>query len=138
MIPEPGAATPGINQASCILTIPNPSDLAPTPESITPTQLQISCNVHNFKMNDDHMGKENIQGEGHLIYYLDTLPPTAPGNSAEIMDHNMMYITTNSFQVWNDIQPGRHKFYVQVVNNDNTPLNPPVICWFDIEIPADI
>jgi hypothetical protein len=135
----PGATTPEINNLTLLVNIPNPSFISATPESIIPAMVQITCATHNFSMNDDYIGKMNAAGEGHLIYYLDSVPPTAAGQSANVsMGSGMMSATTNNFQEWDQLGAGVHTFYVQIVNNDNTPLNPPVVAWFKIEIPKQI
>ncbi len=138
-IPAPGAATPEFTGMTCIVILPNPSSIEAVPQSITPLQVQITTTVHNFRLNNGHIGRTNTDGEGHLIYYLDSMPLSESGKPADIsIGSGLMNVTTNNFLEWYQIQSGIHTFYIQMVNNDNTPLEPPVIAWFKIEIPGQI
>jgi hypothetical protein len=84
-----------------------------------------TASVYGFRLNDDALGKANKTGEGHFIFYLDVDPPTVPGQPA--------FSSAGTYQVqtysvaWKNLSAGKHTFSLQLVNNDNTPLNPPVI-----------
>lgn len=72
----------------------------------------------------DKAGQANAPGEGHLIYYLDVAAPTQAGLPA--LTSTGSYATaTDLSHVWDNLPDGVHTLSVQVVNNDNTPLNPP-------------
>jgi hypothetical protein len=134
-VPSTVPTSPEIRNFSVIPTFPNPSPVSETPQPIYDFIVQVSCLLHNFKINDDSIGKQNVPGEGHLIYYLDIQPPTIPGQTA-IPDSGMYKVSTNAFQLWKYVTPGSHVFSVQVVNNDNTPLETPVIAQIIITLPS--
>ena len=76
----------------------------------------------NFKI-VDKVGQKNVPGEGHFIYYRDVTPPIVKGETATTAEGT--YITTiESRYTWHDIPDGDHIFWVQLVNNDNTPVEP--------------
>ena len=81
--------------------------------------------VTNFQL-VDKPGKPNVAGEGHIHYFLDVDPPTDPGKAA-VTAAGTYAATTDTVYWWPDIGKGPHTFWVQLVNNDHTPLNPPVI-----------
>ena len=81
--------------------------------------------LSNFKL-VDKTGQANVPGEGHLIYYVDVQAPTTPGQPALTAPGTYAISVSTSF-LWPKLfQPGPHTLSVQVVNNDNTPLSPPV------------
>jgi len=79
----------------------------------------ILVEVSNFNL-VDKLGEANVEGEGHIHYFLDTDPSTDPA-SGTYAD------TSETAYYWPEIGTGAHVFRVQLVNNDHTPLNPPVI-----------
>jgi hypothetical protein len=81
----------------------------------------ITYNI-NFKI-IDKMGQKNVPGEGHFIYYLDVNPPIVKGETA-ITAEGTYVTTTESRYTWQDVADGDHIFWVQLVNNDNTPVEP--------------
>jgi hypothetical protein len=91
--------------------------------------VTIFVEVSNFILVPEE--KENKPGTGHLIYYRDVVPPALRGVPAFTMPdtYGVSHITT--FE-WDGITPGTHTFAVQLVNADNTPLDPPVIDAIDV------
>jgi len=71
----------------------------------------------------DKIGQQNKPGEGHFIYYRDVTAPIVKGETA-ITDEGTYVATTESRYTWQNIPAGEHIFWVQLVNNDNTPLEP--------------
>ena len=68
--------------------------------------------------------KDNIRGEGHIVYYIDADPPFEPKKPA--LTANGTYANTAAFSyTWQDVTPGFHTFSVQLVNNDSSPLTDP-------------
>lgn len=55
----------------------------------------------------------NRPGEGHLHFMLDLLPLV-------VWEHAESY-------TFNNITPGEHQLMVELVNNDHSPLSPPVV-----------
>ncbi len=80
--------------------------------------------VEYFKL-VDKTGQSNQPGEGHLIFYKDVTPALSKGKSALTADGTYM-ITVEKSYTWENVLPGQHSFWVQLVNNDNTVLEPPV------------
>ncbi len=66
-------------------------------------------------------------GDGHLIYYRDVdFVPTAPGEPAFTTPRTYAQSTDLSHR-WTGVSAGRRSFFVQLVHQDNTPLDPPVV-----------
>ncbi len=100
--------------------------------------IQVTLDYKNF--NIVKSSSTNKAGNGHFILYdnVDTLP-TAKGENASVVPTGSkgkiitIGDTSDAFQIqgfiWRNIPNGPHKIGAQLVNNDNTPLEPPV---FDI------
>jgi hypothetical protein len=84
----------------------------------------IVVSVSNFNL-VNKIGQANVPGEGHIIYYADVQPPTTPGQPA-LTAQGTYAISENISYLWTSLFAGPHTLSVQLVNNDNTPLNPPV------------
>jgi hypothetical protein len=96
----------------------------PAAESvIDTTTITIKTFVERFNL-VDKTGQPNSPGEGHIVYYKDVTPPLVEGQSALTAEGSYI-ISMESSETWNNLQPGKHTFWVQLVNNDNTPLLPP-------------
>ena len=67
-----------------------------------------------------------MYGEGHIIYYIDVTPPMKAGEPA-LTASGTYFNTTDKVHVWENVSAGRHTFYVQLVNNDDTPLEPAAV-----------
>jgi hypothetical protein len=72
----------------------------------------------------DKAGQTSEPGQGHIVYYMDVIPPVTKGESA-LTDPGTYFATIEPFYTWENVAPGNHIFWVQLVNNDNTPLEPP-------------
>jgi hypothetical protein len=90
---------------------------------ISSNNVTIRTYVEYFKL-VDKIGQSNVPGEGHLVYYLDVTPPTIRGTPA-LTPEGSFIISAEKTYTWSDITPGTHSFWVQLVNNDNTSLEPP-------------
>ncbi len=88
-------------------------------------EVTVAVNTRNFQISGN-IGMANQSGQGHYIYYMDVDVPTDPTKPA-ITDPGTYQVTTADYYIWKNVEPGFHSFYVQLVNNDNTPLNPPAI-----------
>lgn len=73
----------------------------------------------------DKIGQANVPGEGHIIYYMDVQPPTTSDKPA-LTEQGSYVISAGTSYLWRLTVTGKHTLYVQLVNNDNTPLAPPV------------
>jgi hypothetical protein len=98
--------------------------LQPSADSIlSSNSVTIRTYVENFNL-VDKSGQANRLGEGHLILYLDVAPPTVKGQSA-LTTGSTYIISAEKSYIWENVLPGKHSLWVQLVNNDNTSLEPP-------------
>jgi plastocyanin len=84
----------------------------------------ISVQVSNFKLLEK-LGQPNVSGEGHIHYFMDVDPPTTPGQPAVTTPGTYAPSAATAY-TWHNVYGGQHKFSVELVNNNHTPLNPPV------------
>ncbi|MDD1678160.1 MAG: hypothetical protein LUO93_03115, partial [Methanomicrobiales archaeon] len=117
----PPAATPHI-------TITSPVDGA----TISSRDVTISVQVQNLTL-VNKLGQANVAGEGHIHYFRDVEPPTTPGQIA-VTTPGTYVPTANTSYTWMNLSPGMHNFSVELVNNDHTPLVPPVVETIDVTI----
>jgi hypothetical protein len=90
---------------------------------VTGKSVTVTAEVNNFNL-VDKIGQPNVPSEGHLNYYMDVDAPTLNGPPATTAPGS--YISSaNTSYTWQNVTPGTHSFSVELVNNDNTPLNPP-------------
>lgn len=87
--------------------------------------ITVSVDVSNFDL-VEKLGESAAPGEGHIHYYIDVEPPTTPGEPA-ITEPGTYAATTETSYTWANVTEGTHALAVQLVNNDHTPLEPPVI-----------
>jgi plastocyanin len=80
-----------------------------------------------------HFGMANVRGQGHLHYFKDVTAPTTPGQPA-ITATGTWNQSANFLNNWTNLAPGRHKFSVELVQNDHTPLVPPVVATVNVTI----
>jgi hypothetical protein len=99
----------------------NPSGIGISGDSLCPVLVE----VENFKL-AEKQGQQNIPGEGHIHYFLDVEPPIAAGIPA-VTAGGTFADTGETSYFWPPVGKGEHMFWVELVNNDHTPLNPPVI-----------
>ena len=93
--------------------------------------VTISIGVENLNL--VQATKPNIPGEGHIIYYLDVAIPTTPGKSA--LTATGTYLESQiSSQTWTNLVPGVHNLGVQLVQNDNTPFDPPIYSALNVSV----
>jgi len=83
----------------------------------------------------DKIGQPAQRGERHVHYYLDVDEiPVTPGQPAITADETAYHAETTTSYTWKDVGPGEHVFGVQLVNNDHTPLEPPVADDIDVTV----
>ncbi len=92
--------------------------------------VQVTIEVSNFSI-VSKLGQPNASGEGHIHYYLDAEPPTTPEQPA-VTDPGTYAATLEMSHTWEDVEPGEHTFYVQLVNNNHTPLETPVVAKVNV------
>ena len=117
----------GAPEGAPMLSITNLAD----GDSLTPGNILLVVQASNFIINKSGMGVINHTGEGHLIYYIDENPPTDSGVPATT-DTSM--VSTETSHLWKYITEGKHTFSAQLVNNDDTPLETPVVVTVSIDV----
>lgn len=99
---------------------------APANRSTVPAgAVAVSVTVSNFNL-INKLGTTNVLGEGHIHYYLDVVAPTEPGKPATT-SAGTYAATADTAYTWANVKPGTHTLSVELVNNDHTPLVPPVV-----------
>jgi plastocyanin len=88
-------------------------------------KVTIEVQVSNFDL-VNQMGKANSSGQGHIHYFMDVDAPTTAGQPA-VTAPGTFVPTSDTTYTWINVGGGSHKFSVELVNNDHTPLNPPVV-----------
>ncbi len=139
--PEPPPTpTPTPTPAPTPTPTPTPS---PTVEIVTPAEgaalpdgaVTVTINVTEFTI-VDALGQPNVAGEGHIHYYMNADPPTTPGAPA-VSEPGTYAATPELSHTWQNVPAGTHTFAVQLVNNDHTPLEPPVTAIMSVDVVAD-
>ncbi len=92
--------------------------------------ITVTVLVRNFSVVNP-TGRQNRQGEGHIVYFKDVVPPTKQGSPA-LPRPGTFQISAQTWCTWYNVSPDTHTFAVELVNNDNTPLVPPVIDAIDV------
>lgn len=91
--------------------------------------VTILVEVTNFTLASP--GGTNVPGTGHLIFYMDVAPVAIQGYPAFTRPGS--YTTSSAtMHTWQGITPGTHTFAVQLVNSDDTPLDPPMVDAIDV------
>lgn len=87
-------------------------------EQIFGSKVTVSFIVKNFVFTDFTVRTKNQTGEGHLNIWLDE------NNSS--YENAQKIIRATDFTL-EDIKAGNHQLILELVNNDNTSLKPPVV-----------
>ncbi len=114
------AFSPGGKRTTPQIMITEPKDGA----ALSQGNVTVSVDVENFRL-VEKQGERKAAGEGHIFYYMDVPIPTIQGKPA-ITPVGTYVSTANKSYVWKNVIPGTHNFSVQLVNNDNTPLEMPL------------
>jgi hypothetical protein len=92
--------------------------------SLASGDVEVRIYLQNFSM-VENTGQPNKASEGHVIYYLDVSAPLKPEDPATTTPGTFAATTKTSY-TWPNVPAGPHTFTVQLVNNDDTPLQAPV------------
>lgn len=83
----------------------------------------------------EKLGEAPEDGEGHVHFYIDVDDlPTEPGEPAVTDDRRTYHAAAQTSHRWQNVRAGTHTFAVQLVNNDHTPLDPPVTDEVEIRV----
>jgi hypothetical protein len=94
--------------------------------TISAGAIHLDAFVSNFTL-ANKVGQANFPDEGHINYYLDVAAPTTQGQPAIPLTGSVWAAAPISSYIFDNISVGTHTIYAELVNNDNTPLNPPVV-----------
>ncbi len=124
--PIAGPGTPSVigfklGSTSPAVKFVSPNDSANLPVGKLPVNVQVS----NFTV-VDKQGQTAVAGEGHLHFYLDVDAPTTPGQPAIPAGGIWAHVSGTSY-TFDNVTAGTHTISVELVNNDHTPLVPPVV-----------
>jgi len=111
--------------AGCNHESPNLQILSPETNVFAIGDFTINVGVTNFNI-VDKQGQAAVKGEGHVHYFMDVTAPTDSGKPAVTAAGTWVTSTALSY-TWHNVGGGSHTFSVELVNNDHTPLNPPVV-----------
>ena len=117
--------------AAPTIAITSPTSPVPVPGNVT-----VTVQVTNFDL-EEKQGQANVAGQGHIHYFMDITPPTTPGQPAIPANGSWAHTAATSY-TFNNVPSGQHTFSVELVNNDHTPLNPPVVTSVDVLVMAEI
>jgi hypothetical protein len=124
---NPAVEPPGDDTGTTVEII-SPQDGATLP----PGDITVVAQVTNFKV-ADKLGQANVPGEGHLHFFLDVTPPTAQGKPAIPPSGDWAPVAGTTY-TFKNVGEGTHTIAVELVNNDHTPLNPPVVYEISINV----
>jgi hypothetical protein len=131
---QPLSATPPRPMiTSFSLSTNPPSSPRPSPGHGTRVDTVLSTRSANFNI-VNKINSQASSGEGHYIFYS-TVDPliTAPGQSAFI-GGNYSFASTSGGFTWLNELTGYNTYSVQLVNNDDTPLDLPVFALIKTNI----
>lgn len=120
-------STPVSGSTSSLGAVPSVRITAPAEgATVAAGDLQISIVVSNFEA-VNKLGAAKSAGEGHVHFFVDVSAiPTAPGKPAVSAEGTYHAVATTSYTITN-VGPGNHTIAAELVNNDHTPLEPPVV-----------
>jgi hypothetical protein len=120
------AADLGFGAPSIQITSPN--DKATIPAG----NVTVNVHVDDLTM-ENKLGAANVEGQGHIHYFMDVPVPTTPGKPA-LTAAGTYYPTANTSYTWTNVMLGMHNFTVELVNNDHTPLNPAKYAMINVTV----
>lgn len=125
-----------LTACTSVSTPPTPTlkILAPSATLYAPRNVAVAVQVTNFNV-VDKQGQANVAGEGHIHYYLDIDAPTAAGQPEIPPSGTWVHVAATNYTFTN-VVAGNRFVSVELVNNDHTPLNPPVVARVNFTVSA--
>ncbi len=127
--------SPVVARSTVTVTPPAPSAIIQLPlnrATVPAGSINVLVKVSNFNL-VNKLGQTNSQGEGHIHYFLDAVAPIEPGKPAVTATGTYAATAETSYS-WANVKPGTHTLSVELVNNDHTPLTPPVVAKVTIVV----
>ena len=91
-----------------------------------PKGVNVKVSIESANINPAaEQGLQTISGESHIHYYFDVIPPVFSFQTSLAEGGDVIHTIDNAY-TWVDVKPGMHLFAAELVNNDHSPLNPPV------------
>jgi hypothetical protein len=87
--------------------------------------VTVTTDVLNFAV-VDKQGQANAVGQGHVNFYLDMDAPATQGQSTVPASGTFASVSGTTY-TFKNVPAGTHTISAELVNNDQTPLNPPVV-----------
>jgi outer membrane protein assembly factor BamB len=112
---DPVVATTTVMVSDPWVTIDSPSPALI--QTTTEPSVTVNVTVSNFTLGE---------GQGGLIYYLDTEPPVNGGGPARTAEGTYQE-TTETSVTFDGLEEGLHRIYVQLVDANGMPLDIPVV-----------
>lgn len=120
--PDQAEESPDAATGEPVVTISEPESDA----TLEAGAVDIAVEVEGFEI-VNKLGQDPVEGEGHIHFYRDVDEiPTEPGKPAVTDDASTYHASATMSHTWDDVDAGEHTFAVQLVNNNHTPLEPPV------------
>ena len=90
-------------------------------ETVPGPDVPVTVLVMNFTLVDPlAVNETSVEGQGHIRYSLDAVPPGEPGVTGPGTSHE----SANTTHVWTNVAPGVHTLSVMLVKGDHTPVVP--------------
>ncbi len=121
MVVLAGCTSAPVPTSAPAIKITHPTDS----DTVSAGALQVNVDVSNFIL-VDKLGQANLPDQGHIHYFLDVDAPTTPGQPA-IPAAGTWTATPATSYSFENVLVGTHTISAELVNNDHTPLNPPVV-----------
>ncbi len=102
--------------------------------SVQAGDVTVSVQVSNFSI-VNKLGQVNAAGEGHVHYFLDVDAATTPDKPAVTAAGTYAAAASTSY-TWKNVAAGTHTFSAELINNDHTPLVPPITAKVTVTVLA--
>lgn len=116
------------------ITTPQAMIIQPKEGAVLSTNnVNISAKILNFNLNKVS-GGQSTTVQGYISYFMDVPVPTAAGKPAFTASGTYVQSGNTSY-TWKNVSAGMHNFSIELVNGNNTPLNPPVADTVTVNVP---
>jgi hypothetical protein len=133
----PISSATGTASATAVAPGTGPDAMITSPKhgaTISGTSVKVKLDVDNFDV-VDKVGDKRKDGEGHVHFYLDVPQiPTTQGEEAIVEGTGRYVAKSSTTHTWKDLTAGQHVLGAQLVNNDHTPLQPPVTAQITVTV----